>query len=337
MAFVFVVQLAVTDFAGALSGLALFAVAGFRLLPSLQRIQASASSIKSGQAAGERALRLLHDVAEARPGATPASPPGTAPETEAAVPPRMATLTTGVLLDGVSFTYAGADRPALADVDLLFPAGRMSALVGPSGSGKSTLIDILLGLFEPGAGRVLVDDVDVRTVMRAWRHMVGYVPQQSFLMPASLRVNVAFGVEPSDIDDAAVWAALERASLGPFVRALPGGLEFELGDDGTGISGGQRQRLSLARALYHGPRVLILDEATSSLDVETEAEITQTLSALTDLTKIVVAHRLSTVRDADQVLFLRDGRIEARGTFDEVRDAVPDFARQVQLSGLSPA
>jgi len=182
-----------------------------------------------------------------------------------------------------------------------------------------------------------VDDVDVRSVMRAWRHMVGYVPQESFLMPASIRVNVAFGVESSDIDDAAVWAALERASLGPFVRALPGGLEFELGDDGTGISGGQRQRLSLARALYHGPRVLILDEATSSLDVETEAEITQTLSALTDLTKIVVAHRLSTVRDADQVLFLRDGRIEARGSFDEVRDAVPDFARQVQLSGLSPA
>jgi ATP-binding cassette subfamily C protein len=154
-------------------------------------------------------------------------------------------------------------------------------------------------------------------------------------MPASIRANVAFGLEDREIDDEAVWSALRRASLAEFVQRLPGDLHYELGDQGVGVSGGQRQRLSIARALYHDPRVLILDEATSSLDVETEAEITRTLSTLTGLTKIVVAHRLSTVREADQVLFLRDGHVEARGTFESVRQAVPDFARQVQLSGLS--
>lgn len=338
MAAVFLVQLPFTDFAGALSGLVLFAVAGFRLLPSLQRVQASASSMKSGQAAGERALRLLRDVetelATGREGTDLL--PATGNKGDAVRRPELTTLVDGLRLQNVSFSYRRSDQPALRDICAFFPSGQMSALVGPSGSGKSTLIDVVLGLFDPDSGTVLADGIDIRTVLEDWRHLIGYVPQDSFLMPASIRVNVAFGVEPRDIGDVAVWSALRRASLAEFVERLPGGLDFELGDAGAGVSGGQRQRLSIARALYHDPQVLILDEATSSLDVEVEAEITQTLSRLSDLTKIVVAHRLSTVREAAQVLFMRDGRIEARGTFEAVRRAVPDFARQVQLSGLSP-
>jgi ATP-binding cassette, subfamily B, bacterial PglK len=238
--------------------------------------------------------------------------------------------------DNVSFGYEGGPPLALDNVSFTIERGQSVGIVGPTGAGKSTLVDILLGLLEPGQGRVLVDGADLWDVRDEWRQVVGYVPQSSYLMPTSVRTNVALGVDADKIDDEAVWAALTRASLRDVVEALPGQLDFSLGEAGSGVSGGQRQRLGIARALYHRPDVLILDEATSSLDVETEAEITQTLSQLTGLTKIVVAHRLSTVREADQVLFLRRGRLEASGRFEEVRRAVPDFARQVQLSGLTP-
>jgi ABC-type multidrug transport system fused ATPase/permease subunit len=184
---------------------------------------------------------------------------------------------------------------------------------------------------------VAIDGLPLRQVRRQWLKIVGYVPQSIFLMPASVRENVAFGIPLAEVDDEVVWTALRRASLDDVVAALPGGLDYNLGDAGTGLSGGQRQRLGIARALYSNPQVLILDEATSALDVETEAEITGTLTQLEGLTKIVVAHRLSTIRNADQVLFFKAGRLVAEGTFEQVCLAVPDFARQAELSGLTAA
>ena len=340
MAFAFAVQLPFTGFSGALSGLALFAVAGFRLLPSLQRVQSSVSTIKAVQSFGERTLGLIRDVDESL-AATPhrEAAGGLVPTTTSHLRQPASgpvALEYGLTCDKVSFTYPGASVPALVDVSTEFRAGEMAALVGASGSGKSTLVDILLGLLTSSAGCVLVDGVPLSDVLPAWRQMVGYVPQDSYLMPRSIRANVALGVRREEVNDEAVWAALRRASLEEVVRGLPGQLDFHLGDSGSGVSGGQRQRLGIARALYHDPLVLILDEATSALDVETEAQITSTLAQLSGLTKIVVAHRLSTVRDADRVLFLRRGRLEATGPFDEVRRAVPDFARQVHLSGITP-
>jgi ABC-type multidrug transport system fused ATPase/permease subunit len=337
MAVAFAVQLPFTGIGGALSGLALFAVAGFRLLPSLQRVQGSAATIKAGQPFGERTLSLMQDLDEvlalegADGGRQPL--PDAGPGRQGAQTP---TLRHGIQVEDVSFTYDGGAEPALRHVSAFFPAGAMTAMVGASGSGKSTLIDLLLGLLSPSGGRVLVDGAPLQDVRNQWRSIVGYVPQFSFIMPTSIRSNVALGVADQDVDDDAVWAALRRASLDAVVEKLPGRLDFELGDAGTGMSGGQRQRLGIARALYHRPQVLIFDEATSSLDVETEAEITATLTQLGDLTKIVVAHPRSTVRDPDHVRLLRWGRVEAQGRFEDVRRAVPDFARQVQLSGLSP-
>ncbi|RKS80306.1 ABC-type multidrug transport system fused ATPase/permease subunit [Motilibacter peucedani] len=328
MAFAFAIQLPFVGFSGAVSGLALFAVTGFRLLPSLQRLQSSAALIRSGQPFGERALALQGQLDEAL--AVEARAARDEPELDVELE-----LTQGVALEGVGFRYDGADRDALTDVSVLMPAGRMTAVVGSSGSGKSTLVDILLGLLPPSAGEVRVDGLPLRGVRRQWLSLVGYVPQSIFLMPATIRDNVALGV-PHDTDtDQRVWDALRRASMDDVVRKLPGGLDFTLGDGGSGLSGGQRQRLGIARALFTGPQVLILDEATSALDVETEARITETLTQLEGLTKIVVAHRLSTVREADQVLFFREGYLVAHGTFDEVGAAVPDFARQVELSGLT--
>jgi ABC-type multidrug transport system fused ATPase/permease subunit len=337
MAVAFAIQLPFLGFAGAISGLALFAVAGFRLLPSLQRLQSNAAIIKNGQPFGERALRVMAEIEQA----VAEQPDRTLDDTDDAdgtddggTPSSRLSLQRSLDVVGLGFRYPGAGAPAIDEITATFPAGCMTALVGSSGSGKSTLIDVLLGLLPPTAGEVLVDGRPLSEVRRQWLRLVGYVPQSVFLMPTSIRENVALGLNRDEVVDEAVWTALRRASLGDVVEALPGGLDYDLGDAGSGLSGGQRQRLGIARALYHSPQVLILDEATSALDVQTEAEITETLSGLQGLTKIVVAHRLSTVRHAEQVLFLRDGRLVAGGTFQDVSAAVPDFARQVELSGM---
>ncbi len=329
MAVAFAIQLPFLGFAGAISGLALFAAAGFRLLPSLQRLQSNAAIIKNGQPFGERALQIMAEIDEA----LEQQPDKTLDEVDD--PSNRLSLQRSLDVRGLGFRYPGAAGSALDGVTASFPAGRMTALVGASGSGKSTLIDVLLGLLPPTSGEVLVDGRPLAEVRRQWLRLVGYVPQSVFLMPTSIRENVALGVRRDDIVDEAVWTALRRASLVDVVEALPGDLDHDLGDAGSGLSGGQRQRLGIARALYHSPQVLILDEATSALDVQTEAEITDTLSGLEGLTKIVVAHRLSTVQHAEQVLFLRGGRLIAGGTFRDVSAAVPDFARQVELSGMS--
>lgn len=327
MALVFAVQLPFSTPADAFAGLTLFAIAGFRLLPSLQRIQSSVATIKGGQAFGERCLAMRRDVE-----AFDLPRPGNAARGEPLV------LATGVRFDDVAFRYEGADRDALSDLNLFFRQGSTTALVGASGSGKSTTIDVLLGLLRPTRGRILVDGVPLEETVESWRHSIGYVPQSVFLMPTTIRDNISLGLESGRVDDDAVWAALEKASMHEVVRALPGQLDYLLGDSGAGLSGGQRQRLGIARALLLEPTVLVLDEATSALDVETEAEIAEMLATVSrDLTTVVVAHRLSTVKKADHVLFFKDGRVEAQGTFAEVREAVPDFARQVALSGLSGA
>lgn len=325
MALVFMVQLPFGGPSRALTGLTLFAVAGFRLLPSVQRLQGSTATIKGSHAYGERCLllreQLAHVVVEQRP---------------AGEPQDTLKIRSEVRFDNVSFRYDDAPSLALDRVSVTFQVGRTTALVGPSGSGKTTAVDVLLGLLAPSSGRVLIDGQPLYECARQWRSSVGYVPQAIFLMPCSIRENVALGVAAGDIDDDVVWNALRKASVDDVVHALPGGLGHVLGDSGAGLSGGQRQRLGIARALYAAPSVLVLDEATSALDVETEAEITETLAGLgPELTKVVVAHRLSTVRDADQVLFLSHGRVAAQGTFSEVASAVPDFARQVALSGLT--
>lgn len=328
MAVAFAIQLPFVGFAGAVSGLALFAVAGFRLLPSLQRLQSNAALIRNGQPFGERALTVMAEIEQA----LAEQPDQTLDLTVDEPGPLMLRRSVDVM--NVSFRYPGSAAPALREVTASFLVGRMTALVGSSGSGKSTLIDVLLGLLPPTSGEVRIDGIPLPEARTHWLRLVGYVPQSVFLMPASIRENVALGIDVHQVDDDAVWTALHRASLRGVVEALPGRLDYHLGDAGSGLSGGQRQRLGIARALYHSPQVLILDEATSALDVQTEAEITETLSRLDGLTKIVVAHRLSTVRDAEHVLFFSEGRLVAGGSFEDVSSAVPDFARQVELSGL---
>jgi ABC-type multidrug transport system fused ATPase/permease subunit len=207
--------------------------------------------------------------------------------------------------------------------------------VGSTGAGKSTLADVIIGVLEPDSGSVTISGASPREAISRWPGAIAYVPQAVALVVGSVRENVALGLPVDAIDDDMVWEALERAHLADFLRDQREGLDTYIGERGMRLSGGQRQRLGIARALYTRPRLLVLDEATSSLDAETEVAIVQTLDELEgEVSTITVAHRLATVRRADQLLYLENGIIIARGTFDQVRDQVTDFDRQASLLGL---
>ena len=213
-------------------------------------------------------------------------------------------------------------------MSLTVTRGEAVGLIGSSGSGKSTLVDILLGLLEPTAGIVLVDGHNIQDNLREWQDQIGYVPQSIFLTDDTLRRNVAFGLPKEKIDDDAVKSAIRLAQLEEFVASLPEGMETLVGERGVRLSGGQRQRIGIARALYNNPDILVLDEATSSLDTETEHGVMQAVQALQgDKTVIIVAHRLSTVEYCDRLYRLENAHIVDEGTFSEVTSRTKDLPR----------
>jgi ATP-binding cassette, subfamily C, bacterial len=228
-------------------------------------------------------------------------------------------LTRDIRLSGVVVRHEGQDRPALDHVDAVIPAGKVTALIGPSGAGKSTFVDLVLGLTAPDAGQVTVDGALLTPgLRRAWRGATSACPQDPFMFHDTLRANLRLA--RPDADDAALWAALEDAAATDFVRALPHGPDTVAGDRGGRFSGGERQRLALARALLRRPVFLALDEATASLDDQTAAAVAATVDRLRGRTTVlIVAHRLSAVAHADHVLLLEAGRITAAGTWEEVR------------------
>ena len=224
-----------------------------------------------------------------------------------------------VVVDRLNFKYEQSENLVLADINLKIHSGEAVGFVGQSGSGKSTLIDVMLGLLTPLSGSVVVNGQEVSGIKSVWQKTIGYIPQTIFLMDDSLRRNIAIGIADTEIDEVAIHDALKSAQLEDFVASLPEGLDTVVGERGVRLSGGQRQRIGIARALYHRPSVLVLDEATSSLDTETEHGVMQAVQALQgDKTVIIVAHRLSTVEYCDRLYRLDAGRIVDEGTFDEV-------------------
>lgn len=235
-------------------------------------------------------------------------------------------------LRNVTFRYESAAEPALNDVSLKIPAGAAVGFVGATGAGKSTLIDVILGLLEPQEGAVLVDGHDIACADAAgWRRTIGYVPQSIYLLDDTIRRNVALGVEDREVDHAALARAIAAAQLEGLVARLPHGIDTLVGERGVRLSGGERQRIGIARALYADPDVLVLDEATSALDTATERAIVAAVDSLKGRrTILMIAHRLSTVRNCDTLFFLKNGRIVAAGDFEALAKECPDFAAMAQ-------
>ncbi|MGV3016619.1 ABC transporter ATP-binding protein [Rothia sp. 88186D007BW] len=240
-----------------------------------------------------------------------------------------------ISVENLSFRYPDGDHDVLRSLNFSVPSGTSVAFVGGSGSGKTTLIDLILGLLKPSQGRVLVNGEDINDDIRAWNENIGYVPQDVFISGKTIREEIAYGLTPEEINEDRVWECVRLAELEDVVKSLELGLDTKIGENGTRLSGGQRQRVGLARAFYRNPSVLILDEATSALDNETEYKITKAINRLMQgRTVFIVAHRLSTVRDVDQLLFMSQGEVVARGTFSEVVAQNSEFARLVKLGQL---
>jgi ABC-type multidrug transport system fused ATPase/permease subunit len=277
----------------------LFAAAAFRIMPSANRVMAAAHHVQYAFPA----LSALYDEL---------SPADVAVAPHAEVTPL--TLQHSIRLTDVTFAYPGAAAPALSQIELTIACGRTVGFIGGSGAGKTTLVNVLLGLLPPDSGRVEVDGADIAPQLRSWQRTIGYVPQAIFLTDDSLRRNIAFGIPVDRIDEAAVCSAVRAAQLEEFVASLPAGLDTPVGERGVRVSGGQLQRIGIARALYHNPTVLVLDEATSSLDTLTERGVMSAIGALHgEKTIIIVAHRLSTLQDCDQIFRLESGRLVAQG------------------------
>ena len=224
-----------------------------------------------------------------------------------------------VVLEDVSYAYPDNGDTALRNFSLDIKRGEYIGIIGASGAGKSTLVDLLLGLFKPQQGTIRVDGVVLDEVnIRAWRRGVGYVPQSPFIANDSLRRNVAFGQPDEAIDEGRVWESIEAAGLGDVCRALPVQLDTIMGDRGTRMSGGQRQRLAIARALYDRPGLLVLDEATSALDLNSEQEFQDTIENLRTrhITVVAIAHRLRTLESCDRLVVIDRGRAVAEGTHE---------------------
>lgn len=296
---------------GATASLALVAAVGFRVMPSLVKVAGALTSARAGMPALDLVLEDVNALGIAL---------GTPIRRPAERGPSAWDHPRTIRFEGVSFVHEGdgADPvPVLTDVSFEVAPGEWRGIVGGSGAGKTTLLLLLLGLVEPTTGAISLDGVDLGSDVAAWRRTIGYVPQDLYLIDASLAENIRFGLPPAEDDEERLLECVRAAALEDVVATLPHGLETSISESGVRLSGGQRQRIGLARALYGRPAVLILDEATSSLDVDTERSVLQTLEALRGSHTIIsVAHRGSAVRSCDQLVVLDAGRVVANGTFD---------------------
>lgn len=303
--------------------LGVFGSAALRLVPAANRIVTNLNAIRSARPA----LQMVSD--EVRALAADAQLDRARTEAERDLP------CADIVVEDLTYRYRGSDRDVLRNVSTVIRRGQTTALVGASGAGKTTFADILAGLLPATRGSVTVGGFNIAEYPKSWRRQVAAVSQKVYIWQAPLRDLITFGVPQEEIDHDRLHKAIHQARLSDVIDGLEQGLDTVIGDGGTKLSGGQVQRVGIARALYANPQVLVLDEATSALDNETEHEITATIEALRgEITVIVIAHRLSTVKNADEILFFSGGRLAGTGTMQQLRTTNEEFARLVRLGAL---
>ena len=285
-----------------------FALAAMRLLPSVNRVNTYMANIAYYESAlnyiyenvDTDALNRQEELDAKRLADTNTTP---------------VTLNKEIALSNITFSYPNTDKKIFDNADMMIPVGKSVGVVGASGAGKTTIVDVLLGLLEPQNGTITSDGTNIFDNYGAWLSHVGYIPQTIYMLDDSIRNNIAFGVKEEDIDDARVWEVLEQAQMKEFVEGLPDKLNAQIGEGGVRISGGQRQRLGIARALYHNPELIIFDEATSALDNDTETAIMEAIDKLHgQKTIVIIAHRLRTIENCDMIYEVKDGKMELKSS-----------------------
>lgn len=282
-----------------------FAVAAVRVMPATNRINTYLSEIAYSQPCLDYLYENLTESMKLDVNGSVTGLEGQEEERK-----RPLELTDKIVLDHISFTYPNTDKPIFTDAHMEVKKGQSVGIMGPSGAGKSTIVDILLGLLHVQAGSITCDGRDIFENYPSWLSRIGYIPQSIYLIDESIRDNIAFGIDADKIDDKRIWEVLEEAQLKSFVEELPEGLETTIGDRGVRISGGQRQRLGIARALYHNPEILVFDEATSALDGDTEHAVMEAVNSFHGKkTMVIIAHRLNTIAKCDVIYKVENEKI----------------------------
>ena len=309
----------------ALSIMAVFIAASSRIAPAALRIQQGMLTLKTSRGAAHETLNLVEELKST---SLPEPDDGSYDFRHSGFVPK-------IQINNLFFKYPDSESFALDGVNLMIPSGSSIAFVGPSGAGKTTLIDLILGVLIPDQGEILISDVSPALASKNWPGAISYVPQDVVIINGTVRQNVGLGYPNEIATDSQLNRSLGMAQMTNVIEKMSLGLDTPLGENGSNISGGQRQRIGIARSLFTDPRLLVLDEATSALDGQTEVDITNAIHSLKGrVTVLVVAHRLSTIREADQVVYMDRGKVMAVGTFEQVRSTIKDFDIQASIMGL---
>ncbi len=319
------IQFAFKDATQAVAVLSVSLAASTRIAPAILRLQQGAIAIRTNIGEASPTLDLLESLVDVKPVLESPDPQEFA----------YSSFEPSIYAKSLSLTYPGGNSPAVSDLSFSVNKGEFIAIVGPSGAGKTTLVDILLGVVIPDSGSILISGLMPLEAIAKWPGGISYVPQNIMVIEGTVRENIALGYPPNLYPDKLIWDALKVAKLDHFVGSLPNGLDSKVGEGGATISGGQKQRLGIARAMFTKPKLLVLDEATSSLDSQTEEEVSLAIKSLRgEVTVVMIAHRLSTVKSADSVVYLDKGKVISMGSFEKVRTVVSDFDTQAKLMGL---